>query len=390
MQQTPSFLPIPGGHKPSPHRQASFGTGGAEGSSRWGEGGMLISSTPPNASPSSNPHSGFHPGSYGAPLSFSALALGATQPGSSPYSSSMAMSISPPRWGGPGSLGGFGGGSFVGSVGALGTSYGRNADSRQREIEASFVKDLTCCGRQLSGLHELLEHYEEEHANLAPDMRMAAINAVQSNSNGVKRSFTPNTTSVSMNHSDVPVLPGMMDMDMDEPSPTHTGMYPQASVNINLGSSTTAASPWAGIFRGATNIHPPACVPPSLLSYAPPPPATPVQPVPTPPQQPPQTQTPTTPTQAQPQLKLSQAEIEARVFKKAVKKAEQRAVKEIGSEEDPDAPTEKRFRCPIEGCGKVYKQANGLKYHLTRSINSGHGNVAAMGGLLSLLGEDKM
>ncbi len=114
-------------------------------------------STPPNASPSSNPHSGFHPGSYGAPLSFSALALGATQPGSSPYSSSMAMSISPPRWGGPGSLGGFGSGSFVGSVGALGTSFGRNADSRQREIEASFVKDLTCCGRQLSGLHELLE-----------------------------------------------------------------------------------------------------------------------------------------------------------------------------------------------------------------------------------------
>jgi hypothetical protein len=38
----------------------------------------------------------------------------------------------------------------------------------------------------------------------------------------------------------------------------------------------------------------------------------------------------------------------------------------------------------------VYKQANGLKYHLTRSINSGHGNVAAMGGLLSLLNEDKV
>jgi hypothetical protein len=308
----------------------------------------------------------------------------------------MAMSISPPRWGGPGSLGGFGSGSFVGSVGALGTSFGRNADSRQREIEASFVKDLTCCGRQLSGLHELLEHYEEEHANLSQDMRMAAISAVQSNSTGAKRSFTPNTTtnSVSMNHSDVPVLPGMMDMDMDEPTPTPTGMFPQASVSINLGSSTPAASPWAGIFRGAANIQPPACVPPSLLSYAPPP-QTPPQPVQQQQQQqqqqtPSQAQTPTTPTQAQAQPKLSQAEIEARVFKKAVKKAEQRAVKEVGGEDDPDAPTEKRFRCPIEGCGKVYKQANGLKYHLTRSINSGHGNVAAMGGLLSLLNEDKV
>jgi hypothetical protein len=41
MQQTPSFLPIPGGHKPSLNRHASFGSGG-EGS-RWGDGGMLIS-----------------------------------------------------------------------------------------------------------------------------------------------------------------------------------------------------------------------------------------------------------------------------------------------------------------------------------------------------------
>lgn len=167
-------------------------------------------------------------------------------------------------------------------------------------------------------------------------MRMAAINAVQSNSNGTKRSFTPNTTSVSMNHSDVPVLPGMMDMDMDEPAPAPICLFPQASVNINLGSSTTAASPWAGIFRGAANIQPPACVPPSLLSYAPPP-ATPTPPAP-PPQQQQQQQapTPTTPTQTQAQPKLSQAEIEARVFKKAVKKAEQRAVKEVGGEDDPD------------------------------------------------------
>lgn len=44
MQQTPSFLPIPGGHKPSLNRQGSFGSGGMEtGSSRWGEGAMLIS-----------------------------------------------------------------------------------------------------------------------------------------------------------------------------------------------------------------------------------------------------------------------------------------------------------------------------------------------------------
>jgi hypothetical protein len=71
-------------------------------------------------------------------------------------------------------------------------------------------------------------------------------------------------------------------------------------------------------------------------------------------------------------------------------------------------PGEKRFRCPIEGCGKVYKQQNGLKCmpgvlsihlpsdeletdflvrlasdHLQRSINSSHAHV---GGLVSSSG----
>lgn len=31
----------------------------------------------------------------------------------------------------------------------------------------------------------------------------------------------------------------------------------------------------------------------------------------------------------------------------------------------PGAEVFKRFTCPVEGCNKSYKQANGLKYHLT-------------------------
>lgn len=55
-------------------------------------------------------------------------------------------------------LSGSGGASFVGSMsGTLGTSFGRQAEGRERELEAKYVKDFTCCGRQLSGLHELLE-----------------------------------------------------------------------------------------------------------------------------------------------------------------------------------------------------------------------------------------
>jgi hypothetical protein len=85
------------------------------------------------------------------------------------------MSISPPSWGAYGQLGsppggsgsygnaymgswggavGGGMGSFVGSLGQMGQSFGRERD---RELEARYVRDFSCCGRQLNGLHELLE-----------------------------------------------------------------------------------------------------------------------------------------------------------------------------------------------------------------------------------------
>ena len=82
---------------------------------------------------------------------------------------------------------------------------------------------------------------------------------------------------------------------------------------------------------------------------------------------------------------MTDEQLQARALKKAQRKAEKAAAREEASTSDVEG--EKRFPCPIEGCGKVYKQANGLKYHLTRSINSGHGNVAAMGGLAQYLGE---
>lgn len=89
---------------------------------------------------------------------------------------------------------------------------------------------------------------------------------------------------------------------------------------------------------------------------------------------------------------MTREELEAKALRKAQRKAEKlAAAKEdaLASGGEADHP-EKRFPCPIEGCGKVYKQANGLKYHLTRSINSGHGNVAALGGIMGLLGEKGM
>lgn len=206
---------------------------------------------------------------------------------------------------------------------------------------------------------------------------MAALNAAQTK----PTSFASNIGAMS---SDVPSTPGMMDMDMDMDEPSVLSRPPAvAALSLNSsipgtlpgtlpgGIPSASASPWSAAFR-PSNLQPPACVPPSVLSYPTPQPQP--QPAPTP--------------------KLSQEQLAAKALKKA-KKAAQTATPpnetENGDSKDPppEEKGEKRFRCPIEGCGKVYKQANGLKYHLTRSINSGHGNVAAMGGLLSMLGQDE-
>lgn len=339
---------------------------------------MYSTAIPNYASPTVNPHSGLHPSSYGANFHFSAAALGAS---SSIGSSSMGMSMSPPRWQGWG-----GSGSFVGSLGALGTSFGRDRD---REMEARYVRDFSCCGKQLGGLHELLEQYvmvpsllpdvkltssyEEDHANLAPEVRIAAINAAQSAagrpSPQVDRSVpqVPRLSApVPQANSDVPTPPGMMDIEMDEPAgvPTPAAMLGvQSQFTSRLPPSSVpqqAGNPWMAAFRSPTGAAAPQGVPPSLLSFTPPP----RQESPRPP----------------PGQTMSAEQQAAKALRKAQRKAEKAASREEATGSDGEG--EKRFPCPVEGCGKVYKQANGLKYHLTRSINSGHGNVGnlALGG----------
>lgn len=115
-----------------------------------------LNSSPPggaHSSLSSNPHAGFHPSSYGPNIGFTAFALGSSAQGAGSYlgTSNLGMSISPPNWGSLGS------GSFVGSMGAFGTSLNREREGRERELEARYVKDFSCCGKRLNGLHELLE-----------------------------------------------------------------------------------------------------------------------------------------------------------------------------------------------------------------------------------------
>jgi len=79
---------------------------------------------------------------------------------------------------------------------------------------------------------------------------------------------------------------------------------------------------------------------------------------------------------------LTDAQKAERAARKAARKEAKRIAKENGeyrsSDEDEDSGKKKKYRCPVEGCNKAYKQANGLKYHLNRSINSSHGHLANM------------
>lgn len=204
--------------------------------------------------------------------------------------------------------------------------------------------------------------YEEDHANLAPEVRMAAINAAQTavgrsapadqqGQQPLRSTQIPNQPI----NSDVPTPPGMMDIEMDEPTPLAS---PAAMLGVQSNFPPRlppSGNPWMAAFRSQPGVAPSQGVPPSLLSFTPPP----------------RNESP------RPGQALSAEQQAAKAMRKAQRKAEKAASREEAT--GSDAEGDKRFPCPVEGCGKIYKQANGLKYHLTRSINSGHGNIANLG-----------
>ena len=197
---------------------------------------------------------------------------------------------------------------------------------------------------------------------------MAAINAAQTAVGRPSQTDRPPTqpnravhpTTQPLN-SDVPTPPGMMDIEMDEVPPLSSpaalmGVQNQFASRLPPASMPSQpGNPWMTAFRSQTGSAPPQGVPPSLLSFTPPP-------------------RHESPRPGQP---LTAEQHAAKAMRKAQRKAEKAASREEATGSDTEG--DKRFPCPVEGCGKVYKQANGLKYHLTRSINSGHGNLGTTG-----------
>ena len=184
-----------------------------------------------------------------------------------------------------------------------------------------------------------------------------------------------------------------IDMQMDDDEP------PSSSVDLGmgfggggvgggaLGISTQAAGPQDAYYKGP----PLQFVQPSMLSYTIPPPsastATPanhmafngagqgaIGRVPRPGGTHPQMYAQPLPAQTTPSTTgsgghhLTDAQKAERAARKAARKEAKRIARENGeaesSDDGRDAEGFKKYRCPVEGCNKSYKQANGLKYHL--------------------------
>lgn len=126
--------------------------------------------------------------------------------------------------GGISSWGGLSFGSFVrdditmqgtSPFGGVHQSPSFHSGSYLPKLEASFMKDFTCCGQKLDDLHGLLQHYEESHTDANPEGGWRNNNFA---------AFTPNTGLPGNNNnlSSNPPTPGQTTA---RPSPTQVGAH---------------------------------------------------------------------------------------------------------------------------------------------------------------------
>lgn len=78
---------------------------------------------------------------------------------------------------------------------ASGQSPSFHSSSYLPKMEANFMKDFTCCGLTLASLHDLLQHFEETHANApAPRPPQPAQSGFPPTSAGPTNSIAPSQT----------------------------------------------------------------------------------------------------------------------------------------------------------------------------------------------------
>jgi len=237
---------------------------------------------------------------------------------------------------------------------ALSASQSRTAGGSFAEYmnpttrEKEFCRDFMCCGTNLNDLHALVEHFEDHHVQVVPPEYPFNVPGF-----GVP-TFIPNSG----------LAPAAAGIDLDEmemeeaPSPSSSNSPPQTPLAPPPASAfdttpvflpyhrTSDLAPAAYFATPTTqrshSIAPHANGPgiqPALLIRTP--------------EETPQSSPPATPSSNPKVLNGARRIITGPIVPNAA------------TDPRPPLPGGKPFRCPTPNCTKSYKQANGLKYHLT-------------------------
>lgn len=232
---------------------------------------------------------------------------------------------------------------------STGASMGEYLHPNMREKE--FCRDFTCCGMNLGDLHALVEHFEDVHVQVLPSEYPFPVSGPGiSNSIASTSGLAPAAAGIDLDE---------MDMDEDAPSPSSSNSPPRTP----LAPPPTSAFDTTSVFlpyRRASDLAPTAYfnttptvqrshsigthtngpgIQPALLTRTP--------------DETPQSSPPATPSSNPKVLNGARRIITGPIVPNAA------------SDPRPPLPGGKPFRCPTPNCTKSYKQANGLKYHLT-------------------------
>ncbi|KAJ1928463.1 Transcriptional regulator of ribosomal biogenesis proteins [Tieghemiomyces parasiticus] len=222
-----------------------------------------------------------------------------------------------------------------------------------RELETTFCRDFSCCGLVLEDLHDLLQHYEECHVRLESDVRLEGS------------LFDDDWTSSSDSDPSAHPSPFLKATQVSTKAPAASstlfpeGLLPSFSDDLSLAAFDAA------MLKAATAMSLPVTAAPSAANTAPASPSklapvglsatAPVSPVITPKSKSRKRAAPDSARGPRPAKKLAGARSGASTPRAAGSDSESGA--------EPATPREKPYRCPVEGCGKSYKNPNGLKYH---------------------------
>ena len=213
--------------------------------------------------------------------------------------------------------------------------------THSESTSTSSAANYTCCGLPLNDLHALLDHFEESHVYvLDPPQEGGESNSSDSPAPGSGSTASSQPSSQTMESATLSpsILPYCADLCSLMASAIPTGLMSPTSPGIEPPPESTAPSNLSTQMQ----LH---GVPPSLL------------------------QSPPTPSSSSPAANKEKLVIVTAADALLVDESTVASGPGIVHHGPPptQAPTSfrKPFKCPTAHCNKSYKQANGLKYHLT-------------------------